>query len=128
MNGIEDPARRLIESEQVSVRAVVVPDGEDPTPYLLKAGIVDPVAIPFTWGDDQMAARSMGNGWTDAVPATLVFDDDSDDEDGGFPQDAEFRQSPPERPAPPASASQPRTVQLPEAFGARPMAPVLRRR
>ena len=35
-------------SNLISIDAVVVPDGEDPTPHLIEAGIIDPVWLPFS--------------------------------------------------------------------------------
>lgn len=131
MGQAEDTAQRLIEAERVSVRVVVVADGEDPTPHLLKAGIVDPVIVPFAWADDERSAGMMGDGRTSGVTATLEFDDEAGE---SFAQHAD----PADRPAvnPPSGSnlvsgsdpvSETRTVQLPEAFGLKPMAPVRRR-
>jgi hypothetical protein len=75
MNPPENTAQRLIASDQVSVRVVVVAEGQDPTPHLLEAGIVDPVVVPFAWADTQASAGVMGDGSTTSVSATLEFDE-----------------------------------------------------
>ncbi|HVZ06860.1 hypothetical protein [Rhodopila sp.] len=122
---VDDTARRLIRAEQVSCRAVIIPEGEDPVPSLREAGIIEPVSIPVGWAVDGATAISMGDGWTPGMPATFHPDDDPAMEDvqaAGVDSPGRAQGSDG------GDRRLPRTetVMLPEAFGARPFAPVRR--
>jgi hypothetical protein len=43
----DNPLDRIPKHDRVSLRAVVVDDGEDPGPALRAAGIFDPIAVPI---------------------------------------------------------------------------------
>jgi hypothetical protein len=43
----DTPPDRIPNFDRVSIRAVVVEDGEDPSQALAAAGIVDPIALPI---------------------------------------------------------------------------------
>src|SRR3954453_1970917 len=78
MDDVEQASQRLIQSERIATRAVVVPDGEDPTRYLREAGILEPIALAFAHAGAAGAARSMSDGATPGVQATIVFDAPAD--------------------------------------------------
>ena len=112
-----------MEQERLTLRAVIVPTGVDPRPYLLQAGIVSPVVVPIAQAPHD-AAGGAPDGWLSAVPAKLTLDRSATiqsepamastatiEEDVAGPDQAD-----PER----------RTVNLPDAFGMRPLAPVWR--
>jgi hypothetical protein len=111
-------ARLQIASELVSVNAVFVPDGDDPAPHLLEAGIVDPVAVPFSLGESDAATAFFG----DSLPA--VFEPRTSgqpllQQDAGSTRQASDPVRNTVRPEPPL-----RTTTLPAAFGMKPLAPV----
>ena len=123
MSSFEDAAERLRMAERVSIPAVVVPEGVDPTPYLLKAGILNPVAIPFATGETGRAVEAMGHGWTPAVRAQLeTIDHGLSSGDAPGPFDATGPDEAEQAEAEPAM----QTANLPEAFGRQPLAPVWR--
>jgi hypothetical protein len=128
MDEFEQAGSRLIRSERVAARAVIVPEGEDPTPYLLEAGIIEPIRLPFTDAAEGGSAASIGDGETPGLEATLELDGDAEEAD--WPGLADEQENAPEQKGGEQSGETPdlRTVNLPEAFGARPMAPVWRPR
>src|SRR3954467_4217847 len=81
MDEFEQAGSRLIRSERIAARAVIVPAGEDPTPYLLEAGIIDPIRLPFKDAAGGGSAASMGNGEIPGFEATLEFDGDAGEAD-----------------------------------------------
>ncbi len=59
----DNPLDRIPGFDRVSIRAVVVMEGEDPGPALAAAGLVDPVAVPVVFGEGA-PDRSFGDGFT----------------------------------------------------------------
>jgi hypothetical protein len=117
----ENPLDRIPSFDRVSIRAVIVPDGEDPTHALSEAGILDPVALPVVFGEDQP-----GIGFGDGITPNLSGVLEPDLVDDEFDSCAE-----------PPTANQPGAVQrdsgqqnqsattlLPAAYGTQPLAPV----
>jgi hypothetical protein len=122
----EEAAQRLIQSERVSLRAVVVPEGQDVTPYLREAGIADPVSLPFAPIGNGASAAGMTAIWTSDVTAELDFGDDGDpDSPMPFTSEQDNTASNSDELVPTEKSFQ--TMNLPEAFGMRPLAPVRRR-
>ncbi len=123
-----NPLDRIPGFDRVSVRAVVVMEGEDPGPLLAAAGIVDPVAVPVVFGEDA-PDRRFGDGLTPNVSAVVEFDERTEDEEDG-PADVDASsegQSARSRSA--ATDVQPLgsgTSSLPAAYGMTPLAPVRR--
>jgi hypothetical protein len=131
-----NPLDRIPSFDRVSVRAVVVREGEDPGPLLAAAGIVDPVAVPVVFGE-AAPGRSFGDGFTPNVPAVVEFDQEAggfagggdEQEDGGEDIGAvasETASGHGRSDAGAAPRSGPGTMMLPAAFGLQPMAPVRR--
>jgi Cell Wall Hydrolase len=134
----DNPLDRIPSHDRISLRAVVVRDGEDPGPALAAAGITDPIALPIVFGDAQPDA-SFGDGITPNLTAVLELDRGDDD---GFPRGGHGFASgavgpaadphgfdPGTRPnsvAVAAPAPRPATLTLPGAYGLRPLAPVRR--
>jgi len=125
MGSVEDAAQRLLQSERVTVKAVMVADDEDPAPHLLAAGIVEPVSIPFAFDDDGATPASMGDGWTPGVTGILEFDDEGGADSPPF--DAAEENLPSTQDDGEPEEPRERTANLPGAFGMSPMAPVWRR-
>jgi hypothetical protein len=123
-----NPLDRIPGFDRVSVRAVVVMEGEDPGPLLAAAGIVDPVAVPVVFGADA-PDRRFGDGLTPNVSAVVEFDERPEDE-GDEPSDVdESAGSRPARSPSAATEVQPfksDTSTLPAAYGMTPLAPVRR--
>ncbi len=53
---------RIHPHDRVSIRAVLVHDGEDPGPALAAAGIFDPIAIPVVIGEHPPTSGMLGDG------------------------------------------------------------------
>jgi hypothetical protein len=101
-----DAASMLTKANRVSIRAVLVPIGEDIGNVLVQHGILDPISIPFAFADESHAA--LGGSSIPNVIATLELDDTG--------QGA----SAPAEPQPANAASRP------GLSGAMPLAPVRR--
>jgi hypothetical protein len=116
----DDPTNRLAMTDRVSIRAVLVRDGDDVNRALALAGIVDPVAIPVLTGEDGDAFPGLlGDGITPNL--TGVLEPDDADDVGPAPV-ITAASDPADRPAAP-----PRTEMLPARHGMQPLAPVRRR-
>jgi hypothetical protein len=124
---------RIPSFDRISIRAVVVMEGEDPGPLLAAAGIVDPVAVPAVFGE-AAPGRSFGDGFTPNVSAVVEFDQEAGGFEGGGNEQEDGGGSAGRRPdetrsavdslrsGPPPSGVG--TVTLPEAYGIKPLAPV----
>ncbi len=67
-----NPLDRLPAYDRVSIRAVLVQDGEDPSAALAEAGIFDPIAIPVMLGDGaDLSGTLLGDGITPNLMAVL---------------------------------------------------------
>ncbi len=101
---------------RVSVRAVLVRDGEDPGPALAEAGIFEPVAIPVALADGAaMSGGILGDGITPNLVGVLESDAHQ-----GF--DAAAACDPVTQPGP-EDLPAPVTTTVPPAFGFRSFAP-----
>jgi hypothetical protein len=69
----ENPLDRIPEYDRLSLRAVIVPEGQDPGPYLASAGIDDPVALPIVFGDAEPSV-TFGEAFTPNLKAVLESD------------------------------------------------------
>jgi len=119
----DNPLDRIPSFDRVSVRAVVVMEGEDPGPLLAAAGIIDPVAVPAVFGDNA-PDRNFGDGFTPNLSAVVEFDEDAGGFEGEGDEQADGDASAEDTVSsgPPVSGS--RTVTLPAAHGMKPLAPV----
>ena len=116
-----DPTDRVSAINRISIRAVVVADGEDPSAALAEAGIVDAVAVPIMIGDEpDQSGGLFGDGRTPnliAVLETVQADEDAlYDRSGAKPASTGAAAD-----TPPASTP---TSMLPAAYGMQPLAPV----
>jgi hypothetical protein len=125
----DNPLDRIPSFDRVSIRAVVVMEGEDPGPLLAAAGIVDPVAVPVVFGEDA-PDRSFGDGFTPNVSAVVEFDQEAGEVAGEGDAQEDAGVSGEGRPGGTRSAaagplpSATGTVNLPAAYGMKPLAPV----
>ena len=109
---------------RVSIRAVVVEDGEDPGHALAEAGFAEAVAIPVVLGEDLNAAGGiLGNGVTPNLTAVLEADVEDDEENIVVGTRTDQARATAETPP----SSGPVTTNLPAANGGRPLAPVRKR-
>ena len=69
----DDPLDRIPSFDRVSIRAVVVADGEDPGQALSQAGIFDPVAVAVAFGESPPDG-SFGDGMTPNLTAVVAYD------------------------------------------------------
>jgi hypothetical protein len=118
----DDPMDSIPNFNRVSIRAVLVTDGQDARAALAKAGIVDPVALRVVMGDDQ-SGGFLGNGITPNL--TGVLETEQEDDFDLLSDSAPIATS-----ATPASEQQPDepvVTMLPVAYGLRPLAPVVRK-
>ncbi len=73
----ENPTDKLAAMNRVSIRAVLAAEGEDVTHALVRAGILNPVAIPVLLDEDAPRAGSiLGDGITPNVTGVLEPDDE----------------------------------------------------
>jgi hypothetical protein len=123
----DDPLDRIPSFDRISIRAVLVHEGEDPGPALREAGIIDAVALPVMLDDDSHHIGGfLGDGITDNLTAVLEPDvtDDEEEDLADAPHAARSWQNPDT-----TAESRPVGVaRLPEAFGSQPLAPVRRKR
>jgi len=113
----------LTAANRLSIRAVLVYDGQDAAPDLIGCGIFDPVSIPVTDADAAFGSGAiLGDGVTPNVIGILEQDDQQEDHD---PAQA-FAQPDAERSEQGRTEDwdQPKTVTLPGAYGLKPLAPV----
>jgi hypothetical protein len=119
----DDPMDNLPSFNRVSIRAVLVTDGQDPRAALAQAGIINPVAVPVILGDDMdLSGGILGDGITPNL--TGVLETDQEDDFGVWsdpPPNPTSARSVPEQPDTPVVTT------LPAAFGLRPLAPVVRK-
>jgi hypothetical protein len=114
----DNPLDKLPVHNRVSIRAVLVHEGEDPSAALAEAGFANPIAIPVVLGEHaDLSGGILGNGITPNLTAVLETE-----------QDESFDSSPDTPAARPTKAdartSGPVTTVLPAAFGMQPLAPV----
>jgi hypothetical protein len=69
----DDAASRLTKANRVSIRAVLVPIGEDVGKVLVEHGILDPISIPFAFANESRAP--LGDSLIPDVIATLELDE-----------------------------------------------------
>ncbi len=120
--GTQDPAQRLLESERISIKAVLVEAGEDPMPLLREAGITEILSLPVALDADSGTASALADGWGSSITATWEPDQD---EEADFPTDADPQDTASDDSASHADPATPsRAINLPAAFGMRPMAPI----
>jgi hypothetical protein len=111
---------KLTQANRVSIRAVIVPAGQDASKALLDAGIVEPVAIPFLYDGGDIDQGMMTDGRTPNVTATLEMDRHAQ------PEPTPEGQQPTSGRSWTASAPTPTTT-LPAAYGLTPLAPIRKR-
>jgi len=114
----DDPMDRVPAFDRVSVAAVVVRDGEDPTAALLKAGITDPIAVPVVFGED-LPAGILGDGVTPNLVAVIETEQQEDDDTSPHAAINRVESHLDQTQSPTAV-----TGTLPAAFGMKPLAPV----
>ena len=116
----DNPLDKLPEHNRVSIRAVLVHEGEDASAALAKAGFVNAIAIPVMLGEDlDLSGGILGNGITPNLIAVL----ETEQEDGisGLPDAQPVSGRPAEHDVRPSG---PVRTMLPAAFGTQPLAPV----
>jgi hypothetical protein len=120
-----DVAQRLRASERLSIKAVMVGTGEDPLPLLRKAGITEFLSVPVALAPDTGTAAALGDGRGASITAEWVPDQDDRADDApansdvqGVAADGSGNGS--------DTRQRPRPVNLPGAFGMRPIAPIER--
>ncbi len=133
----DDLLDRIPSFDRVSIRAVVVADGEDPGHALSQAGIFDPVAVAVAFGESPPDG-SFGDGMTPNVTAVVEYDPPEasdllggDCEDGSHHRSVNTRDGgagPDPGTARQVDAGQPPAkslaVNLPAVYGLQPLAPV----
>jgi hypothetical protein len=112
---------KLPAHNRVSIRAVLVHEGEDGSAALAEAGFADAIAIPVVLGDQpNLPGGILGNGVTANLTAVLETEQDDDpDTASDNQQPASARQADDD-----SQSSGPATTTLPAAYGMQPLAPV----
>ncbi|MDR3533481.1 MAG: hypothetical protein P4L90_23345 [Rhodopila sp.] len=116
----ENPMDRLSTFNRVSIRAVLVNEGEDPSTALSEAGIVNPVSISVVVGENlDLSGGILGDGLTPNLTGVLETEPDDDFDSSPYIQPNKTGRQPDA-----AQPDEPVTAALPPAFGSRPLAPV----
>jgi hypothetical protein len=118
----DNPMDKLPTVNRVSIPAILVEEGEDPSAALAEAGFVNAVAIPVIVAEElDLSGGILGNGITPNLIG--VLETEQEDEPDFSPD----LQSGAARSVPDATPSvEPATTMLPPAFGMQPLAPVRR--
>ncbi len=131
----DNPLDSIPTFDRVSLRAVLVHEGEDPSDALAQAGLIDAVSVPVVVGDVAgLSGGILGDGATPNVIAVLETEEPE-------PEQAQSGQALAGQPQPqteqanaanPSGAAAtpptgPATAGLTEAFGTRPLAPIRNR-
>lgn len=107
---------------RVSIRAILVHEGEDATAALAEAGLVDVISIPVVLGEDSHLPEGiLGDGITQNLTAVLETVQQEASDAFSSPPAATAGSDREATPEP-----RPATTTLPAAFGTRPLAPVWR--
>jgi hypothetical protein len=119
----DDPMSRIPAYDRISIRAVLVSEGEDAAAALARAGIIDAVAIPVVLGDDpNLFGGILGDGFTPNPSGVLETEDEEIFESMGGGGGTVPKT---ERPAAnEGSPSRSVSSMLPAAFGMKSLAPV----
>jgi len=116
----DNPLDRLPAHNRVSIRAVLVHEGEDPGPALAAAGIVNPIAVPVVQGEElDLSGGILGNGITPNLKAVLENEQHDDFDSSPYHQSDKGASQPGA-----ARPAEPVTTTMPAAFGLRPLAPI----
>jgi hypothetical protein len=118
---IKNPLDRIPSFNRVSIRAVLVADGQDPHDALVEAGIYDPVAVRVVPGDgSDPSGGLLGDTLTPNLVAVLEPDQPDDFADTpAFPPDRADSAALPDQPERTAVTT------MPAAFGLRTFAPIV---
>ncbi|WP_158922932.1 hypothetical protein [Acidisphaera sp. S103] len=118
----DSPLDKVPAHNRVSIRAVLVHEGEDASAALAEAGFAETITVPVVVGEQpDLPSGILGNGTTPNVTAVL-----DTEQEGGAEALAHARQRstrPPEADAHPKRSD---TTTLPAAYGMQPLAPVRR--
>jgi hypothetical protein len=116
----DSPLDQLPAHDRVSIRAVLVREGEDPGPALAAAGIVDPVAVPVVVGEQpDLSGGILGDGVTGNLTGVLETEPGEAFDVSPGTQPGSARAA---REALPWSGQD--TSMLPAAYGMQPLAPL----
>src|SRR5579871_4982203 len=116
-------AQRLLASERLSIKAVLVEAGEDPLPLLREAGITEFLSIPVALDADIGTATALSDGRGASI--TAAWEPDQAEESDHSPTDANAQDDEADAGGSNSHVQlRRRAVNLPGAFGLRPVAPV----
>jgi hypothetical protein len=116
----DNPLDRLPTVDRVSIRAVLVQEGEDPGVALAEAGFADMISVPVVLGE---AADPSGGILGDGITPNPLAVLETEQEDG-LDQAADARSVPVPLVSAAEAPSEPSKPNLPPAFGLQPLAPV----
>jgi hypothetical protein len=117
----DDPKNRVPASDRISIRAVLVHEGEDASAALAAAGIVDAVALPVFVGEAvDLSGGILGDGLTANPIAVLETEQGEGFNSSSGRQPVSSARSSGDT----AQRAGPVTTTLPAAFGMQPLAPV----
>jgi hypothetical protein len=116
----DNPMDKLPAFNRVSVRAVLVSDGENPSAALADAGFADPVALPVVLGEElDLSGGILGDGITLNLTGVLETETRETSDSGPGARSGTVVSASDD-----ARSSGPVTTTLPAAFGMQPLAPV----
>jgi len=109
-------ADRLTKANRVSIRAVLVPAGQDIAAAVAKVGIFDPISIPFVFADGSVNTGAiLGDGRTPNLVATLEWDKNNLFDPAPAASEADFSQLRDDGPRQGPAASG--TTTMPASYG-----------
>jgi hypothetical protein len=118
----DSPLDKVPAHNRVSIRAVLVHEGEDASAALAEAGFADTISVPVVLGEQpDLSVGILGNGITPNVTAVLETEHEGEP---GEAQGVQTDKGQAERGD--IGPSGPVTTMLPPAFGMQPLAPVSR--
>jgi hypothetical protein len=119
----QDVAQRLLAGERLSIRAVLTEAGENPLPLLRAAGITEFLSVPVAMDADIGTAAAFGDGRGSSITATWEPDQAEERDDSPTDAGAQGDGASAGRSDSHAQVRR-RAVNLPGAFGLRPVAPI----
>jgi hypothetical protein len=123
----DNPMDKLPAHNRVSIRAVLVHEGDDASAALAEAGFAEAVAIPVVLGEQpDPPGGILGDGITANMIAVLETEQEEDCDATSAAQPPVVRQPAAQSRPSTARPSGPVTATLPPAYGMQPLAPVRR--
>jgi hypothetical protein len=121
----DNPLDRMPSFDRVSIRAVLVDEGEDPGAALAEAGFAEVITIPVVLGEAaDPSGGILGDGITPNLAAVLETEQEDGFDPAADPRCVLARAVPVRSVSAAEEPSESATTNLPPAFGLQPLAPI----